>query len=249
MEVFPLNNILGKRKYNYGLKEKNMLKRMLPFFIAITLLLGTNTFVYAVEVPAYEITDEYVRIDYVVYEIKNNTIKYNGKTYEIMDYALVSYEEDGTPIVLVLPVEQNKVTDPKEIEELNKITENDLTRALPSSYVNLPYTASVSQGQWMNITPAFKMIQGKFYYYTILKIHEVQLFGDRRFAVKFTYCTSTGDWYDHEFINEWDVPLISNTIKFENLSCMAYGRMAITNLYGDPSPSYKYTISLDNPIP
>lgn len=62
MEVFPLNNILGKRKYNYGLKEKNMLKRMLPFFIAITL------------------------------------------------------------------------------------------------YVNLPYTASVSQGQWMNITPAFKMI-------------------------------------------------------------------------------------------
>lgn len=153
MEVFPLNNILGKRKYNYGLKEKNMLKRMLPFFIAITL------------------------------------------------------------------------------------------------YVNLPYTASVSQGQWMNITPAFKMIQGKFYYHTILKIHEVQLFGDRRFAVKFTYCTSTGDWYDHEFINEWDVPLISNTIKFENLSCMAYGRMAITNLYGDPSPPYKYTISLDNPIP
>lgn len=101
----------------------------------------------------------------------------------------------------------------------------------------------------MNITPAFKKIQSQFYYYTILKIHDVQLFGDRRFAIKFTYCTADGDWYDHEYINEWDVPLVLNTFKFENLSCMAYGRMAITNLYGDPSPSYKYTISLDNPIP
>lgn len=228
-----------------------MSKKLLSLLLAITLILSTNTFIYANETPVYEITDEYVRIDYVVYEIENGTIQYNGRIYEVVDYALVSYEEDGTPILLVLPVEQNKVTDPEEIEELNEAieSENVMTRDLPSSYVNLPYTASIPEGQWMNITPAFKMIQGQFYYYTILKIHDVQLFGDRRFAVKFTYCTPTGDWYDHEFINEWDVPLIFNTIKFENLSCMTYGRMAITNLYGNPSPSYKYTVSLDNPIP
>lgn len=228
-----------------------MSKKLLSLLLAITLILSTNTFIYANETPVYEITDEYVRIDYVVYEIENGTIQYNGRIYEVVDYALVSYEEDGTPILLVLPVEQNKVTDPEEIAELNASIkqENLLTRDLPSSYVNLPYTASVPEGQWMNITPAFKMIDAKFYYFTTLKLHDLPLFADKRFAIIFSYCTPTGDWYNHQYIKEWDVTIFDNTIKYENLSGMTYGRMTITNLYDDPSPSYKYTIALANPIP
>ena len=228
-----------------------MSKKIAAMVLAITLIFGTNTFIYAAEIPAYEITDTYVRIDYKVYQIEDNTIQYNGRVYEIIDYALVSQEDDGTPIVLVLPVEQNKITDPERIAELNESIKHDnsVTRDVPSSYVNLPYTASIPEGQWMNITPAFKMLNAKFYYFTTLKLYDFPLFADKRFAVKFTYCTPLGDWYDHAYINEWNFTLLNNTIKYENLSVMAYGRMAITNLYADPSPSYTFTITLANPIP
>ncbi len=225
-----------------------MFKKLLSLLLIITLSLGTNTFICASEISAYEITEEYVRIDYVEYEIKDNAVQYNGRTYEIVDYSLISYEEDGTPIILVLPVEQNRITDPEQIAELNAITQptRGMSRALPTSYVTLPYTKDVPKGQWMETTPYFKMIEARFYYYTIIDFYNFPLFADKRFAVKFMFCSSDGEWYDHQFLSEWRPTLFDSEIKYKNTSDMKYGVIGITNLYGNPSPSYTYTIRLTN---
>ena len=223
-----------------------MLKKILSFLIVLTLLLGTNTFIYASEISAYEITDEYVRIDYKIYEIENNTIQYNGKIYEVIDYALVSYEEDGTPILWVLPVEQNKVTDLEQIQQLNESVSNGnwLARDIPSHAVNLPYTASVPAGQWMETSPAFNMINGTYYYFTNLKLYDFPLLAEKEFQVIFSYCTSAGDWYSFTYNHTFHV--LDSTFKIQNMTSMRYGRFVLTNLYGDPSPSYTYKISFSN---
>lgn len=222
-----------------------MLKKSLSLLLTITLLFGTNTFIYASEIPAYEITDEYVRIDYKVYEIEDGTIQYNGRTYEIVDTILVSYEEDGTPLLFILPVEQNKVTDKNEIEQLNQMVEGEgLTREIPDYAVNLPYTGNVPKGQWLEQTPAFNLINVTYYYCTNIELYNFPIFAEKEFQVIFSYCTATGEWYSYTYRHTFGI--FDNNLKIQNLTTMRYGMFILTNLYGDPSPSYSYDIFLSN---
>lgn len=226
-------------------------KKIFAILFSISCLMNFQTVDVAAESqPEFAITDEFVIINSVSYKIHNNTIQYNGETYEVEEnYTLSKYDENGRKIICILPVEQNRVTDPVEIAQLNaavaELEENSTSAySFPSSHVSLPYSANVPKGQYMTITPAFKMIESQFSYKTKLKLTNFPLLADRRFHIIFSTCDPTGNWTSvtipmHDF-------LVDNVIAYQNLSSMRYGRFSITNLYGDPSPSYTYKIYLSN---
>lgn len=229
-----------------------MLKKLVSMLVTMTLLLGTNTIIFAEEIsanetPAYEITDEYVRIDYIEYEIVNNTIQYNGYTYEIMEYSLVRYEEDGTPVVLPLPVEQTKITDPERIAELNASMREAAQRSVRSTeYEDLPYTASVPEGQWLVQTPMFNLLTVHSLIGIRVRLYDFPLFADKEFDIRFIYYSVTGNWHEHKPYRNWTFSWFDDDVLFEKSTEMLYGQFVFANLYGDPSPSYKYTVSFTN---
>lgn len=81
----------------------------------------------------------------------------------------------------------------------------------------------------------------------VLELKNFPLFEDRRFHVTFYVCDMFGDWAS-KTISEQDF-LFDNDCRFEVASSARYGVMNITNLYGNPSPSYTYTISRSNLLP
>ncbi len=231
------------------------IRRLWGVVLACCVMLSLGTTVYAAEEqPQYAITDDAVIIDYVEYKIVNNTIQYDGEIYEIDGYTLVTYDDEG-PIYLVLPVEQNRVTDPDEIAELNaSIGKGDpSSKAVPTNPLGLPYAASVAEGDYLTVTPTFNIINGSFQYSTNLRISDLP--GDPLFTnpehstgifyVIFSMCDETGRWYENAETTQNF--LRDPTAKFQNLSSTRYGRFAITNLYGDPSPAYDYSVYLATP--
>lgn len=226
------------------------IKKISALLLVAVIFVNLCATVYAAEpLPEFAITDDVVIIQYVPYEISDNTIQYDGKTYEIKDSVLVTYDDEG-PIYLILPVEQNKVTDPEEIEKLNAAVgqSNRPGRAVPENPVDLPYSASVPKGQWGVITPAFKTIEQKFSYYTNLKITGLPFIlpfplpgnNTGEFSIILATCDLTGTWtkitQTHDFAHDGD------TVKWINASDTNYGIISITNLYGDPSPAYDYQV-------
>lgn len=193
--------------------------------------------------PQYAITEENVIIDYVEYEIIDNTIFYEGKTYELIDYTLVAHDEKGK-ILLVLPIEENRIKDPARIKALNDKVRGveGSEKSIPSNPEDLPYTDSVSEGQWNVETPAFNLIDGEFYRVTNLKLSEFSN-NEKEFSVGFMYGTISGNWYEHDYDSNYDFGN-NNTARYLNATGMRYGLFYLANLYGDPSPSYTYRIYL-----
>lgn len=192
--------------------------------------------------PAYFISENYVIIDYVKYNLINNKINYNGLEYELVDASLLAYDAQGVPNIIVLPVEENRITDETEIRELNsKIGIPSInTRAVPTNAKNLPYSATVPSGQWYVETPAVKIVDPTAYRVTKLTLSNFPSLVTKRFSVSFRYCDSLGNWYIHSQVNDHDFGKV-NYIRFQNLSTTRYGIFHIGSLYGEPT--YKYTIS------
>lgn len=223
-----------------------MKKKMISLMLVLSLAVGICPAAFATEEqPRCAITDEAVIIDYVEYEIVDNTIQYEGKTYEIHDSLLVTYDEDG-PVYFALPLEENKVTDPEQIAMLNAAIgeTNSLSRDIPSDPVNLPYTASVAKGDYLTVTPAFNVINGSFQYSTNLAVSGLPWGADGRYYVIFAMCDILGNWYTEDIRHNF---VLDPDVKFQNYSSTRYGMFTITNLYEDPSPAYTYRIYLSTP--
>lgn len=226
------------------------MKKISALLLVVTMFMNLCVTAYASEpLPEFAITDDTVIIEYVPYKITDNTIQYDGKVYEIQGTVLVTYDDEG-PICLVLPFEQNKVTDLEEISRLNAMVGqgNQSNRAVPENPIDLPYSANVSEGDYDVITPTFKIIEQKFSYYTNLKITGLPFVLPRplpgsnigEFLVIFAACDFTGTWtkvsIKHDFAHD------GNTYRWQNYSSTNYGFFSITNLYGNPSPAYKYEV-------
>lgn len=187
--------------------------------------------------PAYAITDNVVIINHIPYEINNNKILYNGLNYEIEDNLLVSYD-DNILTLFVLPFKENIVTNPFEIARLNasiSISSNS-TRVLN---VTIPYQADVPSGQWQTITPTFALNGSGYNYLTYLKLNNFSS-NDRTFLIIAAVKSSDGTWSSGSKQHTFVAPF--NAVRFQNDSTMTHGRFTMTNLYGDPSPSYTYRI-------
>ena len=195
-------------------------------------------------IPRYAVTDSSVVIDYVVYPIYDNTITYNGKLYYVNDAVLVHYDANNDPVYLILPVEENRVTDETMLSKLNAAIGVSCADAIPSTTVSLPYTSSVQTGENVYMTPAFDVITGsQFYQYTKLKLTDFPLLADKRFKIIYTVWDEYGGWNYSELDQDF---FWIHTARFQNLSSNRYGMFIITNLYGSPSPSYTYNIFLSN---
>ena len=186
-------------------------------------------------------------IDYVAYQIVNNTIQYEGKTYEIVDYDKLITYDNNEPVYFILPVEQTRITDPEQLAMLNAAIgkTGPSTRAVPSNPVNLPYMASVAKGDYLTVTPEFYINSSSRFHRSInLLLSDLPLSSDGRFYVILSVCDVTGEWTSHEFRQNF---LLDPLLKIANFSSMAYGRFVITDLYDDPSPAYTYSIFLSTP--
>lgn len=200
---------------------------------------------YAAEpTPEFAITDDVVIIQHVPYKIFSNTIQYDGKTYEIKGSVLVTYDEEG-PIYLILPVEQNKVTDPKEIARLNAtIGQPNLSTHNTSSVLDLPYSAEVPAGTRTLTTPNFNIISGQYSYVTALKLSGFTLFADRRFNVTFSYNNVIGEWTTVD-LGEVDF-LFRNPLRLQNFTSMQYGHFVLESLCPNTPPAYTYEVYKTN---
>lgn len=188
-----------------------------------------------------EITNDYVIIDGVKYVVVDNKVEYNGNVYELSNGKLERFDKEGNLIVLALPTKDNKITNPQLIEELNKKlnSESALNLGIPTEYVTLPYGAYVPEGQWNTVTPTFQIPTNPFYYGINLELSNLPLFSDKRYQIIYSYCDLLGEWYS---VTEYYDFSLSSRIRFENYSSNRYGFFSITNLYGNPSPSYRYDI-------
>ena len=225
-------------------------KNIFSIVLSIVMIACSTIIVNATETKhVYAITDKEVIIDSVYYEITNNTISYKGITYTVgSNNSLYSYDEYGNEKILVLPNQETRITDIDEIAKLNAMINESQnsksTRAIPSSPKALPYTCSVPEGQWYTVTPYFNVINSGFKYYTVLKLSNLPLKSDKRFKISFTVYDSQGNWITNS--TETQNFTLDSTIAFLNVSTYRYGVMTITNLYGDPSPSYTYKIYLSD---
>ena len=175
-----------------------------------------------------------------MYKINDNKIVYNGLTYEIEDNMLVSYD-DNIVTLFVLPIEENKITDSREIAKLNAVVDSSssVSRATTSA-VSVPYEANVAKGKTQITTPIFKMHESGFRNLTYLKLNNFSSLSGRKFLITISMKLSDGTWATGQKECSFVAPL--NVARFQNISGMEYGRFTIKNLNGNPSPSYTYKI-------
>lgn len=235
------NEIKKSFKHKKNCMRKNIFISLIAI-LALFSVCGGGSIQALEDNPAYLISDDYIIIDHVKYDLVNNKINYYGLEYELIEGSLVAYDEQGVPNVIVLPVEENKITDEDEIRELNsKIGKSDVnTRAVPTNPKNLPYSANVSAGNWYVETPAVKIIDGTAYRVTKITLSNFSSSAVKRFSVVFRYCDALGNWYKSEQVNDYNFGKV-NYLRFQNLSTTRYGMFALGSLYDEPS--YKYTIS------
>lgn len=189
------------------------------------------------EQPAFEVTDDHVVIDSVSYELVNNTIQYDGMTFELRGYSLYAIDTDGSLVVMVLPVEQNRVTDPEEIAKLNAGLK--ATKDVPSNPESLPYSADVKKGTSSVTSPYFEINPSKYYYYTMLSISDTSP-KTNTFSAYFKFYDMFGNWYADEEHVDWN---FSKPLKFLNMSTTRYGYMRIESPSSKPSYTYKVYLS------
>ncbi len=190
--------------------------------------------------PEYAITENRVIIDHVSYKINDNKIVYNGLTYEVEDNMLVSYD-DNVVTLFVLPIEENKVTDSREIAKLNaSVNSSSSVSRATTSYVSVPYEATVAKGKTQITTPTFELNGSGYRYLTYLKLNDFSSLSGRKFLITLSVRRADGVWYTSQKEHSFRAPL--NAIRFQNDSSMTHGKFTIKNLNGDPSPSYKYRI-------
>lgn len=190
------------------------------------------------EQPVFEVTEDHVVINSVSYELVDNTIQYDGMTFELKGYSLYSIDTDGSLIVMVLPVEQNRVMDPKEIAQLNADLKG--TKAIPSNPESLPYSADVKKGTSSVTTPYFEINPSKFNYYTVLAISDTSP-KTNTFSAYFKFYDMLGNWYSDEEHIDWN---FSKPLKFLNMSTTRYGYLKIES--PSTKPSYTYEVYLSN---
>lgn len=194
--------------------------------------------------PAYLITDEYIIIEHVKYDLVDNKIKYMGLDFELEDSVLVAYDAEGVPNILVLPVEQNRIKDEETIRELNSqvgISANK-TRAIPTYTVNLPYSKTLSNSQWSDTTPAINInVPGKTEIpYTYLSVSGLAWNANKHFSVGHTTGDFAGNWYSQPFKNDHNFGAVNKLI-FINTTATRYAIYTLGNLGGETGYTYSFT--------
>lgn len=76
--------------------------------------------------------------------------------YELKNGSLV-YVNNGVESVIVLPVEENKITDEETIKELNRLAGNSNDKIRADKAQNLPYYKTVPSGEWNSQTLIFNI--------------------------------------------------------------------------------------------
>lgn len=219
---------------------KNKLIVILSIMIAI---LSTSNCTKAMEDVSFLITDDYVIIEHVKYAIIDNKFNYNGLEYEkVEDNLYVAYDEKGIPNIISLPTEEYRITDEKVIEELNNsvgITD-EVTRLIPSSTVNLPYTKT--SDSWLVTTPAVNVNVpgGNFYRVLSLKITGLAWNASKIFDVHGIYGDVLGNWYDLPTFKNHNFGT-SNTVKWLNYSSTRYAKLIFGNLANENG--FTYTVN------
>ncbi len=110
------------------------LRKFISLLLVAVLVLNLSVTTTAIEeFPQYAITDTHVIIDYVPYEIVDNSIQYEGEKFMIEDRTLVSYDENGQQTILFVPTEDKIIKDPVLLAELNAALARTgiVTRGLP----------------------------------------------------------------------------------------------------------------------
>ena len=97
------------------------------------------------------------------------------------------------------------------------------------------------QGQYLTQTPAFSISGVGNFNYIYLKLYNFPLLADKNFSIGYSWRSHTGTWYSYGAQQQHDFSLI-NFMKFNCYTDCAYGMFFITNLYGNPSPSYSYMV-------
>lgn len=222
------------------------IKKMSALLLVVVMVINLCATVYAADpLPEFAITDDVVVIEYVPYEISDGTIQYNGKTYEVKDSFLVTYDEEG-PIYLILPVEQNRVTNPAKIKELNASAnaQAQFAQSIYPSLTSLPYSAKVPAGTRTLTTPNFSIVESGFAYVTCLKLSGFALFADRRFDVTFNYNNAIGEWTT---VNVGEVDFLTrNPLRFQNFSNVEYGHFILKSICPNTPPAYTYEVYKSN---
>lgn len=211
--------------------------------ITISTITGGKNIKAVEENPAYLITNDYIIIDHVKYDLVNNRINYLGLEFELNEGTLTAYDSEGVENIIVLPVEQNKITDEKTIEELNAMVglSNEKLRALPSKTVNLPYKHTLSNNQWCDTTPAINInIPGKTEIpITNLKITGMAWNANKHFSIGWSTGDVNGNWYGQKFINDYDFRIV-NLRRFVNMTATRYEIFTLGNLAGETGYTYEF---------
>lgn len=223
-----------------------LLRRFITLLLVAILALNLSTVTSAIdEFPQYAITDTHVIIDHVLYEIIDNSIQYEGKKFMVEERTLVSYDENGQQTILFVPTEDKIIKDPILLAKLNAAlgVTGLVTRGLPSIPIDLPYSAYVPEGQWYVETPCFNLIQGVYYRRVELKFTGLSIFDSRNFLVYgLFYNAATDSWYSERREVTIGVTSLDNSLSFIDSSASNACMFTMTNLYGNPSPSYTYNV-------
>ncbi len=109
--------------------------------------------------------------------------------------------------------------------------------------IDLPYSTYVPQGQWYVETPCFNLIQGVYYRRVEPEFTGLSIFDSREFLVLgLFYNAATDLWYNERCKVTIGVTSLDNSLTFIDSSASNACMFTMTNLYGNPSPSYTYSI-------
>ncbi|MGX8850659.1 hypothetical protein [Amedibacillus sp. YH-ame10] len=219
-----------------------MKKKLVLIFTLVVTLLYSNIGINAMEnSPAFLIADDYIIIEYEKYNLIDNKVIYNGIEFELKDHNLVTYDDNGDVIILLLPIEENRIKDEVMVQELNRqvgASNNDIA-VLSVPAVNLPYSRTVPAGQWNAETPYFNVnAPGQprtgLTHITITNIPSSK----KIFTITGIWGDVAGDWFSMPVIREQDFGK-KNKVSYANVSTMRYSKFFIGCLYGTPGFTYK----------
>ncbi len=175
--------------------------------------------------------------------------------YVDIDGSVIEYylDEEGNPyhyvndekIYLALPLEHLRVTDPEKIEELNQILADTMSRAVPTSYVDLStgaatlasnkYTASVSFANATSFTTQVLKFHSQ---HKTIRIETSDIVKENIFAGK--KVTIVYHYYDLIF-DEWSEQ------KYTSKDCSDIGGFGIQYV-GSTSPYARFDIEKSSAI-
>lgn len=220
-----------------------MKKKIITIATVFTLLIMCNgNPIKAQETQQYYIGDDYIIMDYKKYDLVDNKVKYNGLVYELKNGSLVSVN-NGIESVIVLPVEENKITDEETIKELNRLAgnSNDKIRAVQAQ--NLPYYKTVPSGEWNSQTPIFNINKPGQLEIPVVYLKITTSMIQKRFSISYVTGDIAGDWFTQKFSKDIDFSLL-NYRRYVPTTATRYAMWTIGALYSNAGYNYSLTTVL-----